>query len=304
VSGPPPAGLHGGDGAAIAAWLGVAPEQVLDLSASVNPVAPDPVPVVGRHLGAIGRYPSGADLARATRALADAMAVDPDRLQLTNGGAEAIALVAAEIGGSVIEPDFALYPRSGGPRWRSNPHNPTGLLAPASASCAVWDEAFYPLAAGAWTRGDPGAIVVGSLTKLLACPGLRLGYVLADENMIRRCQGRQPAWAVNSLAAEAMPDLLAAVDLATWPGQVAMLRAELEAMLHRHGVRSRPSQACWLLVDAPGLRARLAPHGVVVRDCASFGLPGVTRIAVPSRAGLARLDEALSRSGASERKAQ
>jgi len=99
VSGPPPAGLHGGDGAAIAAWLGVAPEQVLDLSASVNPVAPDPVPVVGRHLGAIGRYPSGADLARATRALADAMAVDPDRLQLTNGGAEAIALVAAEIGG-------------------------------------------------------------------------------------------------------------------------------------------------------------------------------------------------------------
>jgi len=169
VSGPPPAGLHGGDGAAIAAWLGVAPEQVLDLSASVNPVAPDPVPVVGRHLGAIGRYPSGADLARATRALADAMAVDPDRLQLTNGGAEAIALVAAEIGGSVIEPDFALYPRSGGPLWRSNPHNPTGLLASASTSCAVWDEAFYPLAAGAWTRGDPGAIVVGSLTKLLAC---------------------------------------------------------------------------------------------------------------------------------------
>ena len=72
--------------------------------------------------------------------------VDPDRLLLTNGGAEAIALVGAELGGRVEEPDFALYPRGGGPLWRSNPHNPTGRLARGPAD--VWDEAFYPLATG------------------------------------------------------------------------------------------------------------------------------------------------------------
>src|SRR5215469_17794324 len=94
-------------------------------------------------------------------------------LLLTNGGAEAIVLAGAELGGSVIEPDFALYPRDGGRRWRSNPHNPTGLLAGPEVAAEVWDEAFYPLATGQWTRGDPGQVVVGSLTKLLACPGLR-----------------------------------------------------------------------------------------------------------------------------------
>ena len=62
----------------------------------------------------------------------------PARLLLTNGGAEAIALVAAELGpGWVDEPDFSLYRRHlpaidpDGPRWRSNPHNPTGRLAPS-----------------------------------------------------------------------------------------------------------------------------------------------------------------------------
>ena len=55
---------------------------------------------------------------------------------LTNGGAEAIALVAAELGrGWVDEPEFSLYRRHlpvldpDGPAFRSDPHNPTGALA-------------------------------------------------------------------------------------------------------------------------------------------------------------------------------
>ena len=56
---------------------------------------------------------------------------------------------------------------------------------------------------------------------------------------------------------------------------------------------AEPSDANWVLVPAPGLRAALAPHGVVVRDCTGFGLPGVVRIAVPDEEGLGRLDQAL-----------
>ncbi len=50
-----------------------------------------------------------------------------------------------------------------------------------------------------------------------------------------------------------------------------------------------------MLARARGLRERLAPLGVVVRDCTSFGLPDHVRIAVPDDEGLARLDHALQR---------
>jgi len=287
----PPPGPHGGDGAAIAAALGIDPEHVLDLSQSLNPVAPDPVPVLSRHWRAVRAYP---DPAAATRRLAEAIGVDAERVLLTNGGSEAISLVAAVLGGRVDEPEFALHPRGTGPRWRSNPHNPSGLLAPPDEEAGVWDEAFFPLATGRWTRGDEEAVVVGSLTKLLACPGLRLGYVLADPGLLARVRAAQPQWAVNGPAASALGDLLDTVDLGAWANEIRALRTELVDVLVRHGLSPRPSDATWVLVDAPGLRTRLAPEGVVVRDCTSFGLAGVARVAVPSADGLARLDAALA----------
>jgi histidinol-phosphate/aromatic aminotransferase/cobyric acid decarboxylase-like protein len=289
-----PAGAHGGDGARLAAALGVDVGAVLDLSASFNPVAPDPGAIVAKHLDAIRRYP---DPAAATASLAAAMEVDAGRLLLTNGGAEAIALVAAELGGHVDEPDFGLYPRGRGPRWRSNPHNPSGRLAGQDERAGVWDEAFYPLATGRWTRGDDGAVVVGSLTKLLACPGLRVGYVLAEPWLVARLRDRQPEWSVNGLAAAAMPDLLATVDLPGWASAMAVLRRELVGVLEAAGLAPERSDANYVLAHAPGLRARLAPHGVLVRDCASFGLSGHVRIAVPDARGLARLEEALCGAG-------
>lgn len=286
----PPAGPHGGDGPAIAAALGVAPDSILDLSLSLNPVAPDPVPVVTRHLEAVRHYPHAGV---ATAALAEAMGLDVNRVLLTNGGAEAIALVSGELGGHVEEPEFGLHPRTGAPLWRSNPHSPSGLLAQSHESADVWDEAFYPLATGRWTRGD-GSVVVGSLTKLLACPGLRLGYVLGDPDLIARCRARQTEWSVGSLAAAALPDLLKPVDLTNWSVGVAHLRLALTELLTAHGLHVRPSDANWVLVDSGGLRERLAPHGIVVRDCASFGMNDVTRIAVPSQVDLERLARALA----------
>lgn len=287
----PPAGSHGGDGAAVAAALGLEPDAVVDLSQSLNPVAPDPVPVVARYLAAIGRYP---DAGRAEAKLAEVMGVARERLLLTNGGAEAIALVAAELGGSVSEPEFGLHPRGEGPRWRSNPHNPSGLLAGTSETAGVWDEAFYALSTGHWTRGDDDAVVVGSLTKLLAAPGLRVGYVLADPDLIDRCRHRQPTWSVNGLAAAALPELLDAVDLPAWASTVAALRSELAGVLASYDLVVRHSDANWVLVEHGGLRERLAPHGLLVRDCTSFGLPGLTRVAVPTAEGLVALDTALS----------
>lgn len=293
-------GEHGGDGARLAAALGVPVEAVLDLSASLNPVAPKLDSIVGSHLDAIGRYPSAI---AATDALAACLGVDPELLVLTNGGAEGIALVAAEKPvGWVDEPDFSLYRRHlrevtcGAPRWRSNPHNPTGLLADPGESAAVWDEAFWALATGTWTRGDVnrGAVVVGSLTKLLACPGLRVGYVLCpDHDFAKRLRARQPAWSLNGLAAAALPQMLSEVRLAEWAGQVAVLRSALTATLRKAGFEPEPSDANWVLVRAPGLREHLGDFAICVRDCTNFAMPGFVRIAVPDHAGIERLRIAL-----------
>jgi histidinol-phosphate/aromatic aminotransferase/cobyric acid decarboxylase-like protein len=267
---------------------------MLDLSASLNPVAPDVVTLAAAHLGSLRRYP---DAAPARGLLAATIGIGPERLLLTNGGAEAIALLGQLIGGRVEEPEFSLHPRgtARAPLWRSNPHNPTGLLAGPDARADVWDEAFFPLATGEWSRHDRAATaVVGSLTKLFACPGLRFGYVIAEPDLIRELEARQPLWAVGALELALLPELLAGADLVGWSQKIGVLRGELVALLLRHGLTPRPSDANFVLCDAPpGFRDKLLGQGIVVRDCASFGLPTQVRIAVPDSEGIERLSVAL-----------
>jgi adenosylcobyric acid synthase len=297
----PPPGPHGDDAGRVARALGLDVSRVLDLATSLNPVAPPIDRIAATVLSELRRYP---DPQAATALLASAIGTPAEHVLLTNGGAEAIALVAAELGaGDVEEPEFSLYRRhlptiaEGAPRWRSNPHNPSGRLAAPTDSAAVWDEAFFPLATGSWTRGDTatGAVVVGSLTKLFSCPGLRLGYVLGDPCLISRLANRQPCWSVNGVACAVMESLLELADLGAWQKLVADLRDDLRAVLANHGFDTEHSDANFVLVRrAPGLRDRLAREAIVVRDCASFGLPDAVRIAVPASGGLERLELALA----------
>lgn len=290
----PAAGAHGGDGPAVARALGLDPAELLDLSQNLNPFAADVSALVTRHLDTLGHYP---DDRSATRLLSQALEVDPTRLLLTNGGSEAIALLLAEYGGQVLsEPEFALHPRGDhGPVWRSNPHSPTGHLAGPEEHADVWDEAFHALATGHWSAGRRG-LVVGSLTKTFACPGLRLGYVLVeDPDDLARLQRHQPHWSVSALSLAVLPDLLESADLPTWSAQINEARLDLVALLRGYGLEVTHAAAPWVLVDRPGLRETLAPHGVLVRDCTSFGMPGVARIAVPHPDRLARLERALVR---------
>lgn len=298
-------GPHGGDGLRVAAALGLDPSTLVDLSASLNPFAPDIVgivhTVIEREPHAITTYP---DPTAASSALARTIEVDVDRLVLTNGGAEAIALVAAhEQRGSVVAPEFSLYERhlatvaEGAPRWRSNPSNPLGHLAAAGDAARVWDEAFYPIATGTWTRGDDTAWRLGSLTKLWACPGLRLGYLIAPSKTVAaEVRARQPQWSVNGLALEVVPRLLEITELDQWARSIATLREQFASDLRRHGYQVRATTANWLLIDHPSdLRLRLARHGVIVRDCTSFGLDHTFRVALPKPHLLDRVIAAFAR---------
>jgi histidinol-phosphate/aromatic aminotransferase/cobyric acid decarboxylase-like protein len=302
----PPAGPHGGDGRRLAAALGIAPADVVDLSASMHPYAPDVTSVVRAILDAdadlIGAYP---DAEPATRAVAHAVGVAPDRVVLTNGAAEAIALVARQVPvAAIVEPEFSLYRRHlrriepDAPRWRSDPGNPSGRLAPDGDRAAVRDEAFYPIATGRWTRGDDTAWRIGSLTKLWACPGLRIGFVVApDPAAAAVVRDDQPRWSVNALAAAVIEPLLARTDLPAMHRALVASRARFGAAVRDAGFVVTETDANWVLVEHPDLRRALAPHAIAVRDCTSFGMPGIARVAVPRDDTLERVLAAFARIG-------
>ncbi|MFK7918596.1 MAG: aminotransferase class I/II-fold pyridoxal phosphate-dependent enzyme [Ilumatobacter sp.] len=285
-------GHHGGDAAAIAQALGIERHELVDLSMSMNPFAPDVEAVLSTRLGSISDYP---DPSGATACLAHSIGVDVSRIVLTNGGAEAIALVAGlQPVGSLREPEFSLYRRHLGevdvaaPRWRSNPSNPLGQLRTPDAvqPGEVWDEAFYPLATGDWTDrrlDDHEVWRLGSLTKLWSCPGLRIGYVIApDDQAAASVRQRQPRWSVNALALSALPALLDATDLGVWSAALASSRGDFTRSLRSLGFSVNETEANWVLVDDRAtLRTELARHHVVVRDCTSFGLDSVFRVAIP-----------------------
>ena len=234
------------------------------------------------------------------------MGVDPELLVLTNGGSEAIALVANQLRrGWADEFDFSLYRRhisdldKSGPRFVSNPHNPTGVLLDRDVGAEVIDEAFYPIATAEWTRGDHlrGSYVLGSLTKLTGLPGIRLGFVIAPNGgEARRIEAARPQWSVSGLALAMMEVFIETLDLWAITQAVGELRSRLYGVLTEAGLGFEPSSANFVyLPEAPGLGAALLRQGVLVRGCASFGRPNAVRIAVGSPTDIDRLQSALER---------
>jgi histidinol-phosphate/aromatic aminotransferase/cobyric acid decarboxylase-like protein len=178
-----------------------------------------------------------------------------------------------------------------------NPASPSGTLDPAAALLAmrrpgrvlVVDEAFMDL-----VPGEPATlvrerlddvIVLRSLTKVLAIPGLRAGYALSSVSLASRLRDVRPPWSANTLALAALvaatsrPDALAAL-----AERANAEREDLEGRLAGVvGVRTWPAAANFCLLevaDGPGVIAALREQRIAVRAAASFpGLgPGYLRV--------------------------
>ncbi len=178
-----------------------------------------------------------------------------------------------------------------------NPASPSGTLDPAAALLAmrrpgrvvVVDEAFMDMVPGeAGTLvGErlEDVIVVRSLTKALAIPGLRAGYAIAPPALAARLRDVRPPWSANALALAALtaaaghPEALAAT-----AARATAEREDLERRLASVvGVRTWPSAANFCLVevaDGPAVLGALRERQIAVRAASSFpGLgPGDLRL--------------------------
>ena len=198
-----------------------------------------------------------------------------------------------------------------------NPTNPTSVLHPADTLAAlarpgrtlVVDEAFADTVPGEpgslAARTDlPGLVVLRSLTKTWGLAGLRVGYVLADEELIARLAAAAPPWSVSTPALVAIRACTTTAALAEADRAAVALRADRDHLLALlagvDGVEVRGTPASsFLLLRTPGridVREALRDRGWAVRRGDTFpGLDGEhLRVAVRDRTTSARFVDALT----------
>jgi threonine-phosphate decarboxylase len=200
-----------------------------------------------------------------------------------------------------------------------NPNNPTGQVMNRQSVCELaetidrqqgWlivDEAFidycHKHSVISMLRMHPRMIVLRSLTKFYAMPGLRIGYLIGASKVVERLKDRQPPWSVNSLAQEfsctALQDHAYASQSRTFMKQERS--RFMRGLRPLSGLRTYSSAANFLLIELPAwtcageVTDRLAAEGLLVRDCST--LPGLSaqmiRVAIRTAKENRRLISAL-----------
>ncbi|GAW49198.1 MULTISPECIES: cobyrinate a,c-diamide synthase [unclassified Nocardioides] len=179
-----------------------------------------------------------------------------------------------------------------------NPTNPTGVLHPAATvrgllrpgRVVVVDEAFMDTVPGEPEslagEAHPGLVVLRSLTKHWAIPGIRAGYLLADPEVVADLRRHQVPWSVSTTAAAAMVACssdFASEESVRRAAQIVAWRCGLEDALRARGIPFVESSASFVLAEVgAGVHVALRRLGVAVRRADTFpGLgPSWVRIAV------------------------
>ena len=201
-----------------------------------------------------------------------------------------------------------------------HPNNPTGQvlnrlamreLAEAAARRRSWlivDEAFIDYCPAQsvmpMLHEYPHMIVLRSLTKFYAMPGLRVGYLVGASKVVELVKDRQSPWSVNSLAQEVSLAVLG--DHAYAAKSRIYMKSErsrfMRGLRSLQGLRVYPSTANFVLLGLPATTTaaevtdRLAVERILVRDCST--MPGLTsqmiRVAIKTEKDNRRLLAVLS----------
>ena len=261
--------------------------------------------------------PSAASL---ERMIARECGISPDEVLVTSGAVDAIYLIAQayrhEGSCRILQPTFREYEdacrvfgyqenKEGALCWLCNPNNPTGDVMPVDKVLALAEQhrllivdqsyedyTMAPLLQPADVVGRDDILLLHSMTKRYAVPGLRLGYVTASSAIISRLREQYRPWAINALSLEAGKWLVdqgktAIPDLPSYLAETQRLRSMLNNI---EGIEAFDTQTNFFLciirqTTAADLKEYLArERGILIRDASNFtGLtPHHFRIATQS----------------------
>jgi threonine-phosphate decarboxylase len=291
---------HGGNVFEAARGLGCDWREILDFSASINPLGPSPeVPnAIVAAMDEIAHYPDPY-ATRLRAALAHEWNIEPERILVGNGATELIHFLARTwpVEATLITPVFSefhrAYPLARLDEWSedgllvlTNPVNPTGAAAAYQQRRGItWiDESFLDFSDLPTRMNEPRCIVLRSLTKFHALPGLRIGALVGPADLVRQWQALREPWQVNVLAeAAAMAALNDKAHQRRTRDYVVSERERLwRAFADMPGAQLHPTHANYyfakLAYAAAPLCDYLHRHKILLRNCT--GMPGVQGEAV------------------------
>ena len=275
---------------------------------------PDLLLHLQQNIYRIGNYPE-PDAADLCRKIADYHRVKPMQVMAFNGSVEAFYTITLAFRGKhsgILAPAFSEYEdacRMHNHRisffswdeafpatdlcWIGNPNNPDGhifnfseieaFLGKHPEKVLIVDEAyagFIPEFRSAieLTEKFNNLIVVRSLTKCCAIPGLRLGYAITSEKIAAKLRKFQQPWSVNALA-QLAGKFLIKNDIPNQLDHLEIMRLSqsLQKSIDQlDGFRVVHSEAPFFLVEMQtGIAAKLKEfliqqHGILIRDAANF----------------------------------
>ncbi len=257
-------------------------------------------------------------------------------VMVTNGATEAIYMIAMAHAGSksaIWAPTFREYqdacalhghkvqffadlehlPEDCSMVWLCNPNNPTGqafdrdallsLIAAHADKVFVIDQAYADYTQSqVLTANDAiglgNVVLLGSLTKRFAVPGLRIGYAMGASAVIEGIRRWRMPWSVNGLAIKAALYLLG--NIADYLIDAPMLHAEalrMSEFLTSMDIKVSATDCNFMLCELPSRTAAelkdflIANGGILIRDASNFEslTPRHFRIAVQTPAENDRL---------------
>lgn len=323
---------HGGNIWKVAKENGIKPEDIIDFSASINPLglSPKAEAAIKNAVPLLGHYPEpGAEAI--IHELASFHNLSEENILAGNGSSQFIYLIPLifQPGKALlVEPCFSEYrnslPSSGCKIdsfvckedndflpdidklfddikngydivYIGNPANPTGALISKktildiAAECKKYkttlivDEAFIDFVEEDSVKREAvlfdNLIVLRSMTKFFAMPGLRLGYIIAHNKIINQFKNLMPPWSVNTLAVAAGIGSLRDKDYITktrgWLSyDMPSFMEDLKAVPY---VKAYPTKVNYMLVKilfndiiAADIQKQLLKNGMLIRGCGSF----------------------------------